>query len=127
MEKKRGRGRPTVVERIAGSSAETYEFLATDGKKFRSRRSVADATYAFSASILLCNFKPAIEGLEVICREDYQCRSILNQLGRMIHIEGYSEADVVLIAEEAIKNRKAGRSVKDIEAYIKNGRLTGEW
>ena len=127
MEKKRGRGRPRVAEVIMGDSAKTYEMLATNGKRFRSQRSVADATYALYAATLLYRAEPKIDGLEVICGEEYQCRSILNQLGRMLHIEGYSEKDVVSIAEEVIKGKKAGRSVKDIEQYIKHGRMTGEW
>jgi len=127
MEKKRGRGRPSVTEMIAGDSAEAYEKLATNGKKFRSRRSVADAAYALSAAILLSKSDYEIEDLDVICGEDYQCRSILNQLGRMHRIEGYSEKDVIKIAEEAIKGKKDGYSVKEIEQYIKHGRKTGEW
>jgi len=63
MEKKRGRGRPSVALRIAGGNADMYEKLATDGKRFRSRRSVADATYAFSAAILLSKSSYVIEDL----------------------------------------------------------------
>jgi len=55
------------------------------------------------------------------------CRSILNQLGRMRRIEGYSENDVITIAKEAIQGKKGGRSVKEIEQYIRHGRMTGEW
>ena len=127
MEKKRGRGRPRVAERIAGGSADMYEKLATDGRKFRSRRSVADATYAFSAAILLSKSGYVIEDLDVICGENYQCRSILNQLGRMYRTEGYSEKDVVKDAKAAIQGKKDGHSVKEIEQYIKHGRKTGEW
>jgi len=127
MEKKRGRGRPSVTEMIAGESAETYEKLLKNGKKFRSKRSIADLAYTLTAGIILSEADPKLEDLELICSDEYQCRSILNQLGRMHKTEGYSEKDVILIAEEAIKNKKAGRSVKDIEQYIKHGRMTGEW
>ncbi|MCL1862623.1 MAG: PCYCGC domain-containing protein [Defluviitaleaceae bacterium] len=37
------------------------------------------------------------------------------------------EHDVLEIAKEAIKGKKDGRSVKEIEQYIKHGRKTGEW
>ena len=127
MEKKRGRGRPRVAEYIAGENADIYEKLATSGRKFRSQRSVADSTYALSAAILLSKSGYEIEDLDVICGEGYQCRSILNQLGRMHRIEGYSEKDVVKVAKAAIKDKKDGYSVKEIEQYIKHGRKTGEW
>ena len=126
-EKKRGRGRPSVTEKIAGNSAATYEKVITSGKQYRSRRSVADTAYSFSAGSVLLEAASEIQDLELICGQDYQCRSILNQLGRMLRIEGYSENDIIAIAKEAIKAKKDGRSVKDIELYIRRGRLTGEW
>jgi hypothetical protein len=127
MEKKRGRGRPSVTQRIAGNSAETYEMLATNGKNFRSRRSVSDMAYTLAAATLLREAASEIDGLELLFNEEYQCRSILNQLGRMHRQDGYSEDDVVKIAKEAIKGKKDGRSVKEIEQYIKHGRKTSEW
>ena len=127
MEKKRGKGRPTVAETIAGENASQYEFVLTGGKQYRSRRSIADTVYAFAAASVLSEAASEIEGLEVIFRPDYMCRSILNQLGRMIRIEGYSDDDVIEIAKIAIKAKKSGHSVKDIEKYIRNGRVTGKW
>ena len=124
---KRRRGRPSVTEKIAGSHAKSYEYVITSGKKYRSRRSITDTAYSFTAIGILSEAASEINDLEVICREEYQCRSILNQLGRMYRTEGYSKKDVIAIAKEAIRGKKEGHSVKEIEQYIKHGRLTGEW
>jgi len=127
MEKRR-RGRPSVTEKIAGSLADKYEEAITQGKKYRSRRSISDIAYVFTAGqILLSEAASEIKDMDLICCDEYQCRSILNQLGRMYRQDGYSEHDVLEIAKEAIKGKKDGRSVKEIEQYIKHGRKTGEW
>ncbi len=83
--------------------------------------------YMYTAAKVLSEAASEIDGLEMICGPDYMCRSILNQLGRMLRIEGYSENDVIEIAREAVKGKKDGYSVKEIEKYILNGRMTGEW
>jgi hypothetical protein len=127
MEKKRGRGRPRVTERIAGSNADIYESVITSGKKYRSRRSVSDTAYMYTAAKVLSEAASEIEDLELICGPEYMCRGILNQLGRMLQIEGYSENDVIIIAGEAIQGKKDGRGVKEIEKYIRHGRMTGKW
>jgi len=127
MEKRR-RGRPSVTEKIAGSLADKYEEAITQGKKYRSRRSISDIAYVFTAGqILLSEAASEIKDMDLICCDEYQCRSILNQLGRMYRQDGYSEHDVLEIAKEAIQGKKDGRSVKEIEQYIKHGRKTGEW
>ncbi len=127
MEKRRRRGRPSVTERIAGSHAESYETVITSGKTYRSRRSISDTAYMYTAAGILMEAASEIENLESICGPDYMCRSILNQLGRMQRIEGYSKNDVIEIAREAIQGKKNGYSVKEIEKYIRLGRMTGEW
>lgn len=63
MDKKRGRGRPSITEMIAGENAVLFEKLITDGKKYRSRRSVADAAYVFSAAEIL--FSEAASDIKV--------------------------------------------------------------
>ena len=127
MEKKKGRGRPTVTQKIAGDNAEFYEKILTSGKTFRSRRSISDSAYMISAAGILKNATPEIEDLDLIWSDRYQCRSILSQLGRMHRIENYSDNAVISIAKEAIKGKKDGYSVKEIEQYIQHGRLTDEW
>ncbi len=124
---KRSRGRPRISERIAGSSAPLYESVVTSGSKCRSRRSTTDLVYAFQSGSVLMEAASEIEGLELICGDHYQCRSILNQLGRMLLIEGYGENDMIEIAKTAIKAKKDGYTVKEIERYIRQGRMTGEW
>ena len=121
------RGRPSVTEKIAGSNSALYEKIITDGKKYRSRRSIADAAYTFTAAGILSEAASEINDLELICGPDYLCSSILNQLGRMHRTEGYSENDIITIAIEAIQRKKDGCSVKEIERYIRRGRLTDEW
>ena len=127
MEEKRHRGRPSVTEKIAGSSVSHYEYVITEGKKYRSKRSVADAAYALSAAVVLTEAASEIEDLEIICGPDYQCRSVLSQLGRMVRQDGFSKADVVNVAKAAIQGKKDGYSIKEIEQYIRHGRMTGEW
>ena len=128
MDRKRGRGRPKMTEKLAGDSAELYESIMLQGKKFRSRRSTADTVYAMKAAEILWEAASEIENLDVIFVPDvYMCRSILNQLGRMRLIENYDKESVVEIAKVAIYKKKNGESVKDIEKYIRNGRLTHEW
>jgi len=92
---------------IPGESAKAYEELIKNGKTFRTRRSIADGAYALTAAIILSKAKPEIKDLEYICSDEYQCRSILNQLGRMHRTNAYSENDVVTIAKEAIKCKKS--------------------
>jgi hypothetical protein len=53
MDKKRGRGRPKITEKIMGENAELYEKLATQGRRYRSRRSTADSVYALEAVKIL--------------------------------------------------------------------------
>ena len=127
MKKRRGKGRSSVTEKIAGSMASQYEYVITSGRKYRSRRSISDTAYMFTAASVLSEAASEIEGLETICGPEYMCRGILSQLGRMLRIEGYSESDVIEIAKKAIKGKKNGYSVKEIEKYIRNGRMTGEW
>jgi len=127
MDNKRGRGRPSVIEKIAGENSAFYEKIITEGKTYRSYRSVADTAYVFSAASVLTEAASEIEDLELICGPDYLCRSILNQLGRMLLSEEYSKNDIIAIAREAIKGKKDGHSVKEIEQYIRHGRLTGKW
>jgi len=128
MDKKRSRGRPKMTEKLVGNHAKSYEFMLTGGRKFRSRRSTVDTVYAMRAAFILTEFASEIDDLDVIFVPDgYMCRSILNQLGRMHLIENYDKESVVDIAKVAIYKKKNGGSVKDIEKYIRNGRLTSEW
>jgi len=130
MEKKKGRGRPTVTEKMMGGSAEAYEKIIMGGKRRCSRRTISDTAYAFAAAGILSEAASEIEDLEVLAdfrpESEYMCRSILNQLGRMAH-GGFSKEFVIIVAKAAIGDRKNGYSVKEIERYIRNGRLTGEW
>jgi hypothetical protein len=128
-DKKRDRGRPSVTEKIAGSSASHYEAVITSGKKYRSRRSISDSAYTIIAARILSEAASEIEDLKLIfdSEADYVCRSVLSQLGRMAQVDGYSENEVIEIAKEAIKGKKSGYSVKEIEKYIRHGRVTGEW
>ena len=127
MENKRGRGRPSVTELIVGSNATLYEKIIMDGKTYRSKRSIADTAYVYEAAKVLSEAASEIEDLELIWGDEYYCRSIMNQLGRMYRKDGYNANDVIAIAKEAIKGKKDGRSVKEIEQYIRHGRMTGEW
>ena len=128
MEKKRGRGRPTVAEKWLGESAKSYESVIMGGKKRCTRRTISDTAYAYTAMKILSEAASEIEGLELILNHQtqYMCRSILNQLGRM-SCEGFSNECVIRVAKAAIQGKKDGYSVKEIERYIRHGRVTDEW
>lgn len=129
MEKKKGRGRPKVTEKIAGEQSALYEKIIIGGQKYRSRRTISDIAYAFEAMKILSEVASEIEDLELLINNQtqYMCRSILNQLGRMYRTEGYRKESIVSVAKAAIQDKKNGYSVKEIERYIRNGRVTGEW
>jgi hypothetical protein len=109
--------------------AGSYEERLTTGKLFRSRRSTADTVYAYEAMRILMDAASEIEGLELLFDEKthYMCRSILSQLGRMYQTQNYNEESIVYVAKVAIRDRKNGYSVKEIERYIQHSRLTGKW
>ena len=127
MEKRQGRGRPRISKLIAGEHSALYEKVITDGKQYRSLRSIADTAYVFTAASILSEAASEIEDLELLFSNQYVCRSVLNQLGRMSRSDGFSNKDVVTVAKAAIQGKKNGYSVKEIEQYIRNGRVTGEW
>ena len=129
MEKKKGRGRPTVTENWFGESAASYEAVIMGGKKRCTRRTISDTAYAYTAMSILLEAASEIEDLKLLFNEEtqYMCRSVLNQLGRMHRTEGYNKESIVYIAKAAIKAKKNGYSVKEIERYIRNGRVTDEW
>jgi len=78
MESKKRRGRPSITEKIAGSHANEFEQVITSGKKYRSRRSIVDAAYVITSAGILSEAASEIDDLELICCDEYQCRSILN-------------------------------------------------
>ena len=129
MENKRGRGRPKVSEKLAPYSSAQYENILVGSKRFRSRRSITDTVYAYAAMEILLEAASDIEDLELILDEGthYMCRSILNQLGRMRLIENYDKDSIIKMAKVSAYRKKHGWSVKEIESYIRHGRLTGEW
>jgi len=109
MEKKRGRGQPTVAEKIVGDSAATYERVLMGGNRRCSRRTISDTVYSFTASGILSEAASDIEDLELIMdfrsESEYMCRSILSQLGRMSR-EGFSNECVIRVAKAAIQEKK---------------------
>ena len=121
------RGRPTVADRIYGSMGEHAEKVLFRQDNFRTQRSVSDKAYCISAGSILMDAASEIPNLELILTEHYMCRSILCQLGRMYCQDHFNKASVIKVANAAIQDRRQGYSVKEIEAYIRHGRLTDEW
>jgi len=121
------RGRPTVADRIYGRMGGHAEKILFRQDNFRTQRSVSDKAYCISAAGILTEAASEIPNLEVILGENYMCRSILCQLGRMYRQHRFSKADIIKIANEVIQGRRDGFSVKECEEYIRHGRLTGEW
>ena len=55
------------------------------------------------------------------------CNSILTQLGRMFKQDGYSNEDIIMVADMAATLKNMGITVKTIEKYIRNSRVSGNW
>lgn len=64
---------------------------------------------------------------DTIHRQEHEKPEILEQIGRMYMQDGFCRDDCVEIARIAGKALMDGYKVKQIKAYIINGRKTGEW
>lgn len=126
------RGRPTAAAAHAGqemSDSIKQEF------KDKSTRTQAAHYYSIAVFPLLSEAAseiPFLDGIFCIDEENgigalKQKDEIIEQLGRMIEQDGYSEADVLKVARIAAKAYHDGYTVKQIKAYILNGRKTGKW
>lgn len=127
MDTKKKQGRPSVMKRIYGDSADDVARVFVQKCGDYTSRSKADMSYCMDAACILKEAASEIDNIDVLFRNDYVCRSILSQLGRMWRQDGFNKASVIEIAKEAIRAKIFGESVKEIEAYIRHGRMTDEW
>ncbi len=129
-EQKRSRGRPTVATEYFGNAAQAFGMIMSAGKKV-TKRSIADYVYCDAALRIIkeaASEIPFVEEIFSVDREKEQyCRSILSQLGRMSIQDSYTDVDVIAIARIAAEARHDKCTVKQIEKYIRRGRMTGEW
>lgn len=129
---KRKRGRPTAAAAHAGQD------FADDMKRYfsdKTTRTQAAHFYSSAAYPLLSEAAseiPYLDGIFCIFKSNgidalKQKEEIIEQLGRMIEQDGYSDNDVLKVASIAAKAYHDGYKVKEIKAYILHGRKTGEW
>lgn len=72
---------------------------------------------------------PYLDGIFIQCGDAItkEKNEITEQLGRMREQDGYSDSDILTVAKTAAKAYHDGYTVKQIKAYILNGRKNGEW
>lgn len=127
---KRGRGRPTVTERYTDKAFPDWIKGTCPN---RTTRTQATQFYCSTVFGLLSEAASEIPFLDSIFIEGNlhdgtrQKTEIVEQLGRMLTQDGYSESDVKYIAAIAAEAYHEGATVKQIKAYILKGRKTNQW
>lgn len=126
------RGRPTVA---AQHMDEDFANFIASTSKDKTTRTQAAIFYRAAVYGLLSEAAsdiPYLDGIFCIVEQDgmpgvKQKNEIIEQLGRMLEQDGFSESDVLTVAKIAAEAYHNGYTVKQIKAYILNGRKTGQW
>ena len=127
-ENKKRRGRPTVYQR---DHREDMKAICESDIDRTHRTHISE--YYRGAVFGLLEDNSDIPYLEKIFRIDnsrpacYQKGEIIEQLGRMLVQDGYSEDSVIEAATIAAKLYRMGYTVKEIKAYLIRVRKTGSW
>ena len=89
--------------------------------------------YQYTAKALLAEAAsdfPEIKAVyhhDTVRRQEHEKPEILEQIGRMYMQDGFPQADCIEIARVAGNALSEGYTVKQVKAYIANGRKTGQW
>lgn len=129
---KKKRGRPSVDAR---DGSDLVEVIANYDTQMKTHRSHVNEYYRLEAVDFLRNHLselPHACKLIVPYKDSYIPRktglAVLEQLGRMILQDGYSDDDVLTVANVATTLlSEHGFKVKEVERYMRHGRTTGEW
>lgn len=126
------RGRPTAIQRDYGDAGAPMEaiFAADCGNTYKTQRAATNTYYMTMAMELIKEAASDIKHIELLIgfkNQEIRCKGVLEQLGRMLVQDGHSKADVIFIAKVAARAKYESSTVKEIERYIRHGRLTGEW
>ena len=128
------RGRPTAAK--AHGNEELSDFIKQTSRDKTTRTQAAhfycSAAYSLLEKSEAASDIPYLEGIFKLVYDDgipgvKEKSEIVEQLGRMLEQDGYSEEDVKQIATIAAKAYHDGHTVKEIKAYILHGRMTGDW
>ena len=118
-QEKRGRGRPKIDTHITEVGAP-------------SRRQAINAMYMFEGVLLLSVAATDIPDSHLLYQSDDATMTvkskngILEQLGRMVVQDHFSEEDCVYIANLAIAALKNGKTSREIEKAIRTVRMTNK-
>ena len=116
---KRGRGRPKVDTHITEAYAS-------------SRRQAVNAVYMYEGVELISVAATEIPDSHLLWRSDASTQTaggkqgVLEQLGRMLIQDKFSQDDCITIANFAIQALKAGHTSREIEKAIRKVRLTNK-
>ena len=129
---KKKRGRPSIDAR---DGLGMVEVIANADIADKTHRSHVNEYYRLEAVDFLCKHLselPHAGKLIVPYKDSYIHRKtglgVLEQLGRMILQDGYSEGDALNVANIATTLlSEHGFTVKEVERYIRHGRTTGKW
>lgn len=89
--------------------------------------------YQYTAKALLAEAAsdfPEIKAVyhhDTVHRQEHEKPEILEQIGRMYMQDGFPQEDCIEIARVAGNALSEGYTVKQMKAYIANGRKTGQW
>lgn len=131
--KKRKRGRPSAAVREGADELAQFIRVSEEGKTTRTQ---ASRFYEASAMVKLSEAASEIPYLDEILfyidsdgnpHGKKTKRTLIEQIGRMIEQDYCSDELVIAVARIAATAYHEGCTVKQIIAYIQNGRNTGEW
>lgn len=116
--KNKSRGRPTII-------SDTWRALFPD----KQGRALTNFIYVTEAQELLTDKYGAdtFKSIFIKGNGNYRYHSILEQIGRMSLQNKYGKSECIEITEAALKLLKMNWTVKQVAAWIRRGRTTGEW
>lgn len=126
------RGRPTAAARHVDEDFANYIASTNKDKTTRTQAAIFYRTAVSGPLSEAASEIPYLDGIFCIVEKDgvpgvKEKGEIIEQLGRMLEQDGFSESDVLTVAKIAAEAYHNGYTVKQIKAYILNGRKTGQW
>ena len=128
---KKKRGRPSIDERTGDT---LVKFIAATDAHNNTHRTHANRAYMTAGMTFVAEHRNDIPHHDTLIKpygDSYVNQKtgigVLEQLGRMIEQDGYTEADVLHIAVIAADALHKGLKVKEVEQFIRRGRTKGIW
>ena len=127
---KKKRGRPSIDEQHDGF----VQFLANTDTRNMSHRAHVNLFYRTSGVSFVTDHRDSIPHHDTLIqpyKDSYIQKKVgvgvLEQLGRMIEQDRYAESDVLQIAVIASDALYKGLKAKEVEQYIRRGRVKNIW